>query len=68
MLQYTALGGGLSLLVHHTDGEREDKEDKYDKYDKYDKHTEKVLPLAKKEGWAVIDMKADWKTGFPVKK
>jgi hypothetical protein len=41
MLQYTALEGGLSLLVHHTDGEHEDK---------YDKHTEKVLPLAKKEG------------------
>jgi phosphoglycolate phosphatase-like HAD superfamily hydrolase len=58
MLQYTALEGGLALLLHHTDGEREDK---------YDKHTEKVLPLAKKEGWTVIDMKNDWKVVFPTK-
>jgi hypothetical protein len=56
MLQYTALGGGFSLLLHHTDGEREDK---------YDKHTDKVMPLAKKEDWTVIDMKNDWKTVFP---
>ncbi|MGI9521859.1 MAG: HAD family hydrolase, partial [Hyphomicrobiaceae bacterium] len=56
MLQYTALGGGFSLLLHHTDGEREDK---------YDKHTDKVMPLAKKEGWTVIDMKNDWKIVFP---
>jgi phosphoglycolate phosphatase-like HAD superfamily hydrolase len=56
MLQYTALTGGLALLVHHTDGDREDK---------YDKHTEKVMPLAKKEGWTVIDMKADWRRVFP---
>jgi hypothetical protein len=41
MLQYTALEGDMSLLVHHADGEREDE---------YDKHTEKVLPLAKKRG------------------
>ncbi len=33
--------------------------------DKYDKHTEKVMPLAKKEGWTVIDTKYDWKTVFP---
>jgi len=48
--------GGLSLLVHHTDDEREDKSDK---------HTEKVLQLVKKEGRIVIDMKPDWKTIFP---
>ncbi len=35
---------------------------------KYNKHTEKVLPLTKKEGWAVIDMKNDWKTVFPNQK
>ena len=50
MLQYTALGGGMSLLVHHTDASREYQ---------YDKHTEKVMPLAKKEGWVVVDMKND---------
>ena len=50
---------GLSPLLRHTDGERGDK---------YDKHTEKVMPLAKKEGWTVIDIKGDWNTVFPVKK
>jgi soluble P-type ATPase len=58
MLQQTALEGGLALLVHHTDGDREDK---------YDKHTEKVMPLARKEGWTVIDMKLDWKVVFPAR-
>jgi hypothetical protein len=53
---------GLCIAVRRlsvsfpTDGERENK---------YDKHTEKVMPLAKKEGWTVIDMKNDWKTIFP---
>lgn len=58
MLQYTAVqdGPSLSLLLHHTDGKREYK---------YDAHTEKVMPLAKKEGWTVIDMKKDWKQVFP---
>lgn len=60
MLQYVAEQNrrSLSLLVHHTDGQREYK---------YNKHTEKVLPLAKKESWTVIDMKNDWKTIFPNK-
>lgn len=56
MLQYAALTGGMSVLVHHTDSEREYR---------YDKHTDKVMPLAKKEGWTVIDMKKDWKQVFP---
>lgn len=56
MLQYAALNGGMSVLVHHTDGIREYQ---------YDKHTDKVMPLAKKEGWTVIDMKSDWKRVFP---
>ena len=58
MLQYADLSGGLSVLVHHTDGDREFA---------YTKHTDKVMPLAKKEGWVVIDMKADWKTMFPTR-
>ena len=56
MLQYTVLNGGLALLLHHTDGGREDR---------YDSHTDKVMPLAKKEGWTVIDMKNDWGVVFP---
>lgn len=56
MLQYAALGGGLSILIHHTDGEREFA---------YDSHTDKVIPLAEKEGWTVVDMKSDWKHVFP---
>jgi phosphoglycolate phosphatase-like HAD superfamily hydrolase len=58
MLQYAALTGGMSVLVHHTDAVREYK---------YDKHTDKVMPLAEKEGWTVIDMADDWKTIFPIK-
>ena len=56
MLQYAALSGGMSLLVHHTDGDREFA---------YDSHTDKVMPLAEQEGWTVIDMKTDWKRIFP---
>jgi hypothetical protein len=55
MLQHTALTGGIALLVHHTDGEREDE---------YDSHTDKVMPLAQTEGWTVIDMKNDWQCVF----
>lgn len=51
MLQNTALGGGMSILVHHTDGDREYA---------YDKHTDKVMPLATKEDWVVVDMAKDW--------
>jgi len=56
MLQYAALSGGMSVLVHHTDGVREFQ---------YDTHMDKVMPLAKAEGWTVIDMKKDWKVVFP---
>lgn len=58
MLQYTALSGGMSVLVHHTDEEREFA---------YDSHTEKVMPLAKEEGWIVVDMKSDWRQVFPAR-
>lgn len=46
----------LSLLLHHTDGDREYQ---------YDKHTDKVLPMARADGWTIIDMKEDWKAVFP---
>jgi hypothetical protein len=56
MLQYAALNGGFSLLVHHTDDEREVA---------YDGHTDKVMPLAESQGWTVVDMKRDWSRVFP---
>ncbi len=56
MLQYAALSGGMSILIHHTDADREFV---------YNSHTDKVLPLAEKEGWTVVDMKIDWKHVFP---
>lgn len=56
MLQYAALNGGMSVLVHHTDGDREYA---------YNSHTDKVMPLAQKEGWTVVDMKKDWGQVFP---
>ena len=57
MLQYVALQGrrSLSLLVHHTDDQREFA---------YDKHADKVLARAAKERWTVISMKDDWKRVF----
>ena len=57
MLQYVSQqdGPSMSILVHHTDAEREYA---------YDKHTDKVMPLAKKEGWTIIDMKNDWNVMF----
>ena len=58
MLQYAALSGGLSVLIHHTDDEREYA---------YSKHTDKVMPLAQKEGWTVVDMKQDWQRIFPAR-
>ena len=48
-------GARLSLVVHHTNAECEFA---------YDKHTEMVLPAANKGGWAVVNMRADWKPFF----
>jgi hypothetical protein len=31
----------------------------------HDKYTERIMPLAKKEGWTVIELRAGWKTVFP---
>ena len=56
MLQYAAETGGMSILIHHTDGEREYA---------YDTHTDKVMPLAQKEDWTVVDMKRNWRQVFP---
>ncbi|WP_272701268.1 HAD family hydrolase [Desulfovibrio sp. Fe33] len=58
MLQYTMAGEGarFALLVRHTDGVREFA---------YDKGAEKAQAEAVKAGWAVVDMKNDWKTVYP---
>jgi phosphoserine phosphatase len=58
MLQYTMAGEGarFALLVRHTDGGREFA---------YDKGAEKAQAEAAKSGWAVVDMKNDWKTVYP---
>lgn len=56
MLQSTALSGGLSVLLHHTDDDRETA---------YDGHTDQVLPLASEDGWLVIDMARDWRRVWP---
>jgi phosphoglycolate phosphatase-like HAD superfamily hydrolase len=63
MLQWTAAGGGARFmgLVHHTDAEREYAYDRKSKIGKLDK----ALDEATVRGWAVIDMKKDWKTIFP---
>ncbi|KAA0074170.1 haloacid dehalogenase-like hydrolase [Tardiphaga sp. P9-11] len=63
MLQWTAAGAGTRFmgLVHHTDAEREYAYDRKSKIGKLDK----ALDEATVRGWAVIDMKKDWKTIFP---
>ncbi len=55
MLQYAAGSGGMSILLCHTDADREFA---------YDSHTDKVRPLAKSEGWLVVGMKEDWARVF----
>lgn len=62
MLQWTAAGGGarLCLYVHHTDAEREWAYDRASPIGRLDKG----LDEAKARGWAVVDMKTDWKRVF----
>jgi phosphoglycolate phosphatase-like HAD superfamily hydrolase len=63
MLQWTMAGKGLRFagLVHHTDAEREYAYDRNSKVGKLDK----ALDEANAKGWAVVDMKRDWKAVFP---
>ena len=63
MLEWTAARPDLSFmgLVHHTDGVREYAYDRQSKFGKLDK----ALDEANAKGWAVVDMKKDWKTIFP---
>lgn len=66
MLEYTASGDGARFmgLVHHTDAEREWAYDRKSQIGKLDK----ALDEAHARGWAVVNMKNDWKTIFPAPK
>jgi hypothetical protein len=63
MLQWTAAGEGsrFMLLVHHTDAEREYAYDRKSHVGKLDH----ALDEAERRGWAVVDMKRDWKVIYP---
>jgi len=63
MLQCTAAGEGrrFMLLVHHTDAEREWAYDRKSPIGRLDK----ALDEAQRRGWAVVDMKKEWKRIFP---
>ncbi len=64
MLQWTTMSGGarLGLLVHHTDAAREYAYDRKAEFGKLDK----AWDAAVANRWTVVDMKADWKTIFPL--
>ncbi len=66
MLQWTTAGerARFAGIVHHTDAEREYAYDRQSKIGKLDK----ALDEASAKGWAVVDMKKDWKTIFPFEK
>ncbi len=63
MLEWTASNNpysSLSLLLHHTDGEREYAYDKDSKVGKLDK----ALTEGKANGWIIVDMKKDFNKIF----
>jgi len=66
MLEWTASGDGTRFagLVHHTDAAREWSYDRQSKIGKLDK----ALDEATAKGWAVVDMKNDWKVIYPAEK
>jgi len=63
MLQWTTSGEGarFGLIVHHTDAEREYAYDRESRIGRLDE----TLDEARRRGWTVVDMKADWKRIFP---
>jgi len=63
MLRYTTAGPGrrLGLIVHHTDAGREYAYDR----DSPVGRLARALDEAPARGWAVVDMKRDWKAVFP---
>jgi len=63
MLEWTQGGGGarLMMLVHHDDAAREWA---YGPNSKIGTFSDSLMAEAKKQGWAVISMKSDWKRIF----
>ena len=64
MLAWTQAGGGarLMMLVHHDDDSREWA---YGAESKIGTFSNLLLAEAKRNGWLLISMKADWKRVFP---
>jgi hypothetical protein len=48
-------------IVHHTDADREWAYDRHSHVGKLDK----ALDEGRAKGWAIVDMKRDWKRVFP---
>ncbi len=63
MLQWTAAGSGARFMgiVHHTDAEREYAYDRTSHVGRLDK----ALDEGRARGWAITDMKRDWRVIFP---
>jgi phosphoglycolate phosphatase-like HAD superfamily hydrolase len=64
MLEYTTIDNprpSFGLIVHHTDADREYA---YDVEPPGSGRLATALAAAKDRGWAVVDMKTDWKTVF----
>lgn len=63
MLQWTTAGAGprFALYVHHTDAAREWAYDRTLSIGRLDRG----LDEARAKGWAVVDMKQDWKVVYP---
>jgi haloacid dehalogenase-like hydrolase len=63
MLEWTTSQPGptLAMIVHHTDGTREWAYDRSSPMGRLDK----ALEAAATRGWAVVDMKADWRSIYP---
>jgi hypothetical protein len=62
MLEWARQGAGVrfALVAHHTDAEREWAYDRKSFVGKLDK----ALDVAQADGWAIVDMKDDWKHIF----
>jgi hypothetical protein len=54
----------LALFVHHTDADREYAYERNSHVGTLDK----VLDIADKHDWIIVDMKRDWKVVFPFEK
>jgi phosphoglycolate phosphatase-like HAD superfamily hydrolase len=66
MLQWTAAGDRARFMgiVHHTDAEREYAYDRKSSVGRLDK----ALDEGRARGWAITDMKRDWRVIFPMER